>query len=147
MTFKNHWRWNETRTKRKAYNEAIVLEKEKKPLTDKQQEAKEAWLNIEKNQKVDTAQSNENERKMQGDYATVFTYWIPMNAGNEAWGTYHWAIWDCLGMMLVGMALFGWGFFSNRLSTSTYTMWLLVGYGFGIPHWNTDIQGRYHGTT
>jgi uncharacterized protein len=36
-------------------------------------------------------------------------------------------------MMFIGMALFGWGFFSNKLSTSTYGMWLLIGYGIGIP--------------
>jgi uncharacterized protein len=31
------------------------------------------------------------------------------------------------------MALFGLGFFSNRLRTSTYVMCLLIGYGIGIP--------------
>jgi uncharacterized protein len=31
------------------------------------------------------------------------------------------------------MALFGWGFFSNKRSASTYVMWLLIGYGIGIP--------------
>jgi uncharacterized protein len=31
------------------------------------------------------------------------------------------------------MGLFGLGFFSNKLSTSTYGMLLLVGYGIGIP--------------
>ena len=41
--------------------------------------------------------------------------------------------WDMLCMMFLGMAMFVWGFFNNKLRTSTYVMWLLVGYGIGIP--------------
>jgi uncharacterized protein len=41
--------------------------------------------------------------------------------------------WDLFTMMFLGMALFGWGFFSNRLKTSTYVIWLLIGYGVGLP--------------
>ena len=133
MTFKGQLRWNETRDKRKAYNEAVVFEKENKKLTDEQKQAKETWLTIEKNMKLDTAEANQHTRKMHKDYVSIFTYFIPGNSGGETWGMYNWAIWDCLGMMLLGMALFGWGFFSNRLSTSTYAMWLLIGYGIGIP--------------
>lgn len=36
-------------------------------------------------------------------------------------------------MMFIGMGLFSWGFFSNKLRTSTYVMCLLIGYGIGIP--------------
>jgi uncharacterized protein len=42
-------------------------------------------------------------------------------------------VWDMLAMMLLGMALFVWGFFTNKLRTSTYAMWMLIGYGIGIP--------------
>ena len=133
MTFKGQLWWNETRVKRKAYNEAVKVEKENKKLTDEQKQAKEAWLTIEKNMQPDTAAANRHNRKMRSGYGTIFTYFIPRNSGGETWGMYNWAIWDCLGMMLVGMALFGWGFFSNKLSSSTYAMWLLIGYGIGIP--------------
>jgi uncharacterized protein len=133
ITFKGQLWWNETRVKRKAYTEAVKIEKENKKLTDEQKAAKEEWLNIEKNMKPDTAASNRHNRKMHSGYGTIFTYFIPRNSGGETWGMYNWAIWDCLGMMLVGMALFGWGFFSNKLSSSTYAMWLLIGYGIGIP--------------
>jgi uncharacterized protein len=133
MTFKGQLGWSELRDKRKAYTEAVKLEKENKKLTDEQKQAKEAWLTIEKNNQQDTAASNRHNRKMHSGYGTIFTYFIPRNSGGETWGMYNWAIWDCLGMMLVGMALFGWGFFSNKLSSSTYAMWLLIGYGIGIP--------------
>lgn len=117
---------------RATYLEAIAAEKDNKKLTDKQQEAKTQWLEIEKNQKPDTARTNRNIRKMHSGYGTIFTYFIPDNANNETWGMYH-GLWDMVSMMLIGMALFGWGFFSNKVTGSTYLLGLLIGYGIGIP--------------
>ena len=68
---------------------------------------------------------------MQGDYFTIFNYFIPNISKGEAWGMYF-GIWDFIGMMLIGMGLFYLGFFSNKLSTSNYVMILLVGYMVGI---------------
>jgi len=131
---KEQWRWNEFTDKRKAYLEAVKAEKEKKSLTDEQVAARTAWQKIEKRSaKPDTAITNRNLRKMQSGYTTVYSYWIPMNVDGEVWGLYHQWFWDGLTMMFIGMALFGWGFFSNKLSTSTYVMCLLIGYGIGIP--------------
>ena len=130
---KGQLQWNETREKRKAYVEAVQLEKQKKKLTDEQVAAKTEWQKFEKRIKPDTAIMNKNLRKMRSGYATISQYWIPMNVDGEIWGLYHQWFWDGLTMMFIGMALFGWGFLSNRLSTSTYAMWLLVGYGIGIP--------------
>ncbi len=131
---KSQLQWNETREKRKAYNLAVKAEKDSIKLTDEQQAAKAEWTEIEsRTAGPDTTFTNRNLRKMQSGYGTIFTYWIPMNTDGEIWGLYHQWFWDGLTMMFIGMALFGWGFFSNRLSTSTYAMWLLIGYGIGIP--------------
>ncbi len=124
--------YNELSEKRANYVEAIAAEKANKKLTDKQQEAKTAWLEVEKNQKPDTADITKNVRKMHSGYGTIFTYFIPWNSDGESWGMYH-DLWDMLCMMFIGMALFGWGYFSNKFSTSAYTMGLLIGYGIGIP--------------
>ncbi len=129
---KRQWGWNEFREKRKDYVEAVQAKKEKKELTAEQQGAIAFWTDIEKNQKPDTAKTNENIRKMQSDYATIFTYFIPQNAGVEVMYMYHYP-WDLFCMMFLGMAMFGWGFFSNKLKTSTYAMWMFIGYGIGIP--------------
>ena len=129
---KSQWDWNETRSKRKDYNEAMAAKKDSKELTPEQQGAIAQWQEMEKNQKPDTFWSNRNLRKMQAGYSTIFTYFIPRNAGGEAWYLYHGA-WDMLMMMFFGMGLYLFGFFSNRLRTSTYVMWLLIGYGIGIP--------------
>jgi uncharacterized protein len=129
---KTVWWYNELSEKRRAYVEAIAAEKANKKLTDKQQEAKTAWLEVEKNQKPDTAQAKKDIEKMRSGYATIFTFFIPQNAGGETWGMYH-GCWDMLCMMFIGMALFRWGFFSNKISISAHTMGLLIGYGIGIP--------------
>ena len=139
---KQQLRWNETREKRKAYLEVVQLEKENKKLTDEQVAAKTEWQEVEKRIKPDTAITNKNLRKMRSGYTTIYRYWLPMNTDGEIWGLYHQWFWDGLTMMFVGMALFGFGFFSNKLSTSTYTIWLLIGYGIGIPiGWLAFKQG------
>jgi len=129
---KGQLRWNELREKRKDYKEATTAQKEKKKLTDEQQGAIAAWTQIESRQKPDTTFTNRNLRKMRSGYGTIFDYFTVQNANFEVFYMYN-GVWDMLCMMFIGMALFYWGFFSDRLSTSTYAMWLLVGYGIGIP--------------
>ncbi len=130
--YKNLAWYGDMRENRAGYKEAIAVEKDGKKPTEKQLEQKEAWAGIEKNSKPDTARTNEAIQNMRGDYETVFTHLLPQNAGGETWWLYH-GIWDMLSMMLIGMGLFVLGFFSNKLSTSTYVMALLIGYGIGIP--------------
>ena len=133
--FKNQQNWNETREPRLAYREAKKAQEDSIKLTAEQTQALANWPNIESRraQGPDTFWSSRNLHKMHSDYTTIFTYWIPMNVDGETNGLYNQWIWDGLTMMFVGMALLGLGFFSNKLSTSTYVMWLLIGYGIGIP--------------
>jgi uncharacterized protein len=130
---KSEWRWSESREKRANYLSAITAKNEHKKLTDDQKKAIGTWMQIENSQKPDTAEANLNLRSVQtGSYASIFTFFIPRNARNEPGGVYN-GLWDMLAMMFLGMALFHWGFFNNKLRTSTYVMWLLIGYGLGIP--------------
>jgi len=123
--------FGEVKEKRTEYVAAKAAEKEKKKLTEEQQGAIAAWQEIEKNGKPDTARNNEHQRKMEGSYATIFTYFIPDNANGEIWGMYH-GIWDFLGMMLIGMGLFWLGFFNGKYNKSTYFMLWIVGYTIGL---------------
>lgn len=120
------------RENRAGYKEAQAAEKEGKKLTEKQEQQKAAWIGMEQNLKPDTARTNEDVSAMRGSYPSVFSHLLQRNSNNETWGTYH-GIWDVLSMMFIGMGLFVLGFFSNKPSTSTYFMALLVGYGIGIP--------------
>ena len=129
--FKGQLGYNETREKRAAYHEAVKTEKAGDKLTSEQQQATTTWLEIE-NRRPDPERRDQNIRKMHSDYGTIFNYFIPGNSDGETWGIYH-GIWELLCMMFIGMALFRLGFFSNKLSTSTYSMSLIIGYGIGIP--------------
>ena len=129
-TFKDQLRYNEKREKRAAYHEAVKTEKAGKKLTPEQQQATTTWLEIE-NSKPDPEVVNRNISTRRSGYAAIFNYFIPGNSRGESSGIYH-GIWDPLCMMFIGMALFRLGFFSNKLSTSTYAMALIIGYGIGI---------------
>ena len=130
--FKGQLRYNEMREKRAAYHETVKAEKAGKKLTAEQQQNKTIWLEIETRERPDPERRDRNIRKMHSDYGTIFIYLIPENSDGETWGIYHY-VWDSLCMMFIGMALFSLGFFSNKLSTSTYSMSLIIGYGIGIP--------------
>jgi uncharacterized protein len=130
--FKQQVGYTDFREKRVEYVKAVAAEKAHQKLTDKQKAAKAEWEEIEKNQKPDVERTNRNVSKMRSGYGTIFTYFVGRNGNMEPMLTYHdWP--DMMGMMFIGMALFVIGFFSNRLSTSTYRMSLLIGYGVGIP--------------
>lgn len=123
---------DEQRMLRVNYTSALVAQQEKKELTEEQQGALEGWPEMEKNFKVDSFQLKENVAKMRGSYGEVFEMLYPRSAGGEVNYTYH-GLFDILCMMFIGMALFKMGFLSNRSSSGTYWLMLLLGYGVGIP--------------
>lgn len=130
--FRNGLWYNNLRENRTSYLEAKKLEKEKKKPTPKQLEGKTAWENFEKGFKPDKEKDKKTLRERRGNYASVFSNLLPDNSNGESWGMYYGG-WDMLAMMFVGMALLAWGFFSNKLPTSTYATTLLIGYGLGLP--------------
>jgi len=144
--FKTQLNWKELKTQRVEYNKAKAAEKEKKELTPEQQGAIAAWSEMEKQRKPDSTYYNPNLRiRQQGSYAKIFNHFIPQNAGGETWWLYHGA-WDMLCMMFIGMGLYLFGFFSNKLRTSTYVMWLLIGYGIGIPIAFSYVNSMFENT-
>ncbi|WP_229311180.1 DUF418 domain-containing protein [Larkinella soli] len=122
----------ETKEKREKYLNAVRLEKQQKKLTDEQKKSKEAWLDLEKRVKYDKKKEEEHNRKMHEGYGTIFSKYLPLNATLESTKFYQNFVWDALAMMFLGMALFKWGFFSNKLPTRTYVITLLAGYGIGL---------------
>jgi len=130
--FRTELWYSELRDNRAGYLTAVQLEKAKKKPTEKQKEAKIAWENFEKGFKPDPKKDAKELKAMRGDYGTVFTHMIPRNSGSETYGMYF-GSWDMLLMMFIGIVLLRWGFFSNKLPTSTYVTTLLVGYGLGLP--------------
>lgn len=127
------------REKREKYVQVVALEKAHKKLTDAQKKDKEAWEKTVKDFKPDQKEIAELNQKMRSDYGTIYKTLEPENIRFHA--TYLYLnIWDMLSMILLGMALFKWGFFSNKLPTRTYWLTLLAGYGIGIPLSVVDLS-------
>ncbi|MBD2757596.1 DUF418 domain-containing protein [Spirosoma validum] len=120
------------REKREKYVQVIALEKAHKKLTDAQKKDKETWEKTVKDFRPDPKAVAELNQNMRSGYGTVFKTLEPENIRFHSTYLYL-GIWDMVGMMFLGMALFKWGFFSNKLPTRTYWLTLLVGYGIGIP--------------
>jgi uncharacterized protein len=76
--------------------------------------------------------AKENTRKMKSDYATVAGYLRPLAFKIET--VYMLIIiWDSLALMLLGLALFRWGFLSGNWATRDYWKVVAIGYGIGLP--------------
>lgn len=72
-------------------------------------------------QAFDQKRDSTERASIRSDYTTVWSFMLPRLQWQEAGQLYRTGLWDIASMMLLGMALFRWGFFSNRLSTQQYT--------------------------
>lgn len=102
-------------------------------LTKKQSEEKGAWEGIVKSSKYDAKRDEGTMKAMRAhNYEKLYDHLLPAAQTREAQWTYRIGIWDLASMMFLGMALFGWGFFSGRLSTLQYFMVALTLIGAGL---------------
>lgn len=121
---KHYWAFAEQKQKYEKYQQVVTLEKKNKKvkLTDDQKDDKSAWEGLVKGAKYDPKADKAEVVAMRSDYATVWSHLLPKIQQDEAPDFYQFGLWDIVSMMLLGMALFKWGFFANRLSTQQYTL-------------------------
>ncbi len=120
------------REKRLAYNEAIAAQKEYKTLTDVQTLALKDWRQIEIDLIPNKEDVADHTRIMKSDYPTVAKYIRKISwDGQTKYLIY--GIWDPLALMLLGIALFKWGFLTMEWSRKNYIRMILIGYGLGFP--------------
>ena len=76
--------------------------------------------------------AKENTRKMKSNYATVAGHLRPLAFKIQ---TLFLPIimWDSLALMLLGLALYRWGFLSGNWAIRDYWKVLAIGYGIGLP--------------
>jgi len=110
--------------------EAKLYEAEGKELTKELKEAKESWLKMEE-KKSPEAIEEYNEKMHQG-YFGVVAHLAPTNFEFDTVWPYRFDVWDVLGMMLIGIALFRWGVLTGEKSVPFYGTMVLVGYIVGI---------------
>lgn len=133
---KNYWSFTEQKQKYEKYQQVVAFEKKAKAakpapkkvkLTDEQKDDKEAWEGIVKSKKYDKKADRANVLAMRSDYVTVWNHQLPKAQQMEAPFFYRFGLWDITSMMLLGMALFKWGFFSNQPTTGQYTLLAIGG--------------------
>jgi uncharacterized protein len=128
------------RAQRIAYVEASAAAARNEPLTEAQKDALAAWRDLEKTLIPNREDAKANTENMKSDYATVASYLRPL-----AWKLetifLPIMIWDSLALMLLGVALYQWGFLSGQWSKRAYAITMLIGYGIGLP---LVISSFYH---
>jgi len=124
--------YQEIRAKRIAYVEATTAKSQNLPLTDAQTNALTEWREVEKTMIPNREDAKANTAKMKSDYSTVAGYLRPLAFDFQ---TKYLAIevWDSLALMLLGLALFKWGFLTGSWSNQDYWKVIKIGYGLGLP--------------
>lgn len=124
--------YQDLRAKRLDYVAAVTAQKENKPLTDAQTKALTAWRQVEKTMIPNREDAKANTVKMKSDYTTVGSYLRPISI---EWQTKNlpFELWDSIALMLLGLALFKWGFLTGNWSNDDYWKVLKIGYGIGLP--------------
>ena len=132
--------FSEVKASRETYLATEQLVKENKKLTEEQQEERDAWINTTKSiypfsketmKKVSKYIENDI-RKRQAGYTDTFLRQAPENF-EEEYMAFLSPVWETLATMLLGMALFKIGFFSNKYSRKKYLTIALICFAIGLP--------------
>jgi uncharacterized protein len=120
------------RDKRLAYLAVQTAQQQGKTLTATQQQAVKDWQEAQKTFLPNKAEVAEHTRLMKSsNYFTVASRYR-----QETWDFQTkyliFGIWDPLALMLLGMALYKWGFMTGQWSRRRYWQTMLIGYGLGL---------------
>jgi len=99
-----------------------------------QQQDKSTWERIVKRVKYDSTKAGDKEeiKAMRAGYGKVWNHLLFRSQDKESTWLYKIGVWDIGSFMLLGMALFGFGFFGSSYSKSKYLLFGLIGVAAGI---------------
>ena len=121
------------RNKRLAYLAVQTVQQQGKKLTSTQQQAVMDWQEAQTHFFPDKAEVAEHTRLMKS--SNYFT--VAKRYRAEVWEGQTTQLWlwigDPLALMLLGMALYKWGFVTGHWSRRRYWQTMLIGYGLGLP--------------
>ncbi len=121
------------RDKRLAYVAVQTAQQQGRPLTAAQQQAVKDWQEVQKTFLPNKAEVAEHTRLMKSpDYFTVAGRYRQESIDFQT-KYLIFSIWDPLALMLLGMALYKWGFVTGQWSRRRYRQTMLIGYGLGLP--------------
>ena len=108
-------------TVKKLMNDSLAKQAKNDTLTKKQARDKGAWEGMVKGLKYDSAATkNENKAMRSTSYLKVWDHLLGRSQNKESYWLYRIGLWDIGSMMLLGMALLGFGFFSDKFSVKKY---------------------------
>ena len=98
-------------------------------LTKEQQKDKSAWEGLAKMQRYDSTRAMDTAemKAMRLGYGKIWSHLLQRTQAKEAMWLYRTGIWDIGSMMLLGMALLGYGFFNVQFSKSKYILLAVAG--------------------
>lgn len=124
--------YQDMRQKRFAYVEATKAVEQGLQPDSSQRQALAEWRELEKTFIPNDQDIVENTNIMKSSYST-----IAAKIRNMSWQlqtTYLiYGLWDPLALMLLGMALFKWGFLTDQWTRRKYLWTAIIGYGLGLP--------------
>ena len=133
--------YRQIREARIGYVDAKAAETAGRPLTEPQTAALSAWREIELSLIPNRDDVKENTRKMKSDYATVASHVRPQAFRFQTMFLPI-LLWDSLALMLLGLALYRWGFLTGSWTDRDYWRVMWIGYGIGLP---LVVYSFYHG--
>ena len=124
--------YQDIRQKRLDYLKVKTEITASRPETPAQKKIIADWREIEKEFVPNKQDVAEKTKKMKSDYSTVAAK-IRKSSWDYQTKYLLLSIADPLALMLLGMAVFKSGFFSNKWSKRQYKLTALIGYGLGLP--------------
>ena len=119
------------REKRLAWREAVTAQQAGRALTPAQDSALVTWREVEKEFIPNKAEIAEHTALMKGGYGQVASF-VRKKAADGEFKYLLFSIWDMLALMLLGIALFKWGFLTLQWSSRAYARTALIGYAVGL---------------
>ncbi|PSK99820.1 DUF418 domain-containing protein [Cecembia rubra] len=101
-------------------------------LGEKELEAIAAWEETRKEMIPNKDEVVENTALMKGSYSDVAGHVRPKAFDGQT-KYLIFSIWDMLALMLLGIALYKWGFLTMKWTTDQYIKTIWIGYGIGLP--------------
>jgi uncharacterized protein len=102
-------------------------------LTKEQKDDKGAWEGKVSGMKYDAKKDDAEKKAMRSvSYGKLWNHLLPNTQYKEAAWTYQTGLWYYTGMILLGMALFKFGFFNSQFSRSGYLLIAIAGLTAGL---------------
>jgi uncharacterized protein len=123
--------YHNIRAKRLAWRDAVTAQAAGRTLTPAQDSALVAWRQLEKDMIPNEAEIAQQTTLMKGSYGQVASV-VRKKAAEGEFKYLLLAIWDMLGLMLLGIALYRWGFLTLKWSDRAYARTAVIGYAIGL---------------